>query len=155
MKPMSKIIQLLTIALNGAFIGAMILIATVLVPFWQSSEPQLFLDWFSSYGNMIGKLMIPLGPGVLILAIITFFVSKENTILWGLTIVFMLINILYFPIYYLPTNNSFTEQTIELTQVSNELSTWLNFHWQRVLFAMAALITSILAVTKNQSKNNT
>lgn len=148
MKLANKTIQLLTVALNGAFIGAMILIALVLVPFWQTAEPQVFLDWFSAYGNNIGQLMIPLGPGVLILAIISLLLNKENKLLWLLTIVFTIANILYFPIYYLPTNASFAEQTIALNEVSGELSNWLSYHWQRTLFAIAALITSILAVAR-------
>ncbi len=148
MSQINKIIQQLIIALNGAFIGAMVLIGVVLVPFWQSSEPQTFLNWFTEYGNTIGGIMIPLGPGVLILSILTFFLSSENKKLWALTSVFILINVIYFPAYYLPTNSSFAEQTIALTQVSAELSTWLSFHWQRVLFASFALITSIMAVVK-------
>lgn len=153
MKPANKIIQLLTIALNGAFIGAMILIALVLVPFWKASEPQTFLDWFTAYGGNIGGLMIPLGPGVLILAIIALFLNKENRLLWGLTALLTLANILYFPIYYLPTNNSFVEQTIEVNEVGGELVTWLKYHWQRTFFAIGALITSILAVSKTMNKS--
>jgi len=154
MNQANKIIQLLIIALNGAFIGAMVFIALVVVPFWQASEPQFFFDWFSSYGQSIGKLMIPLGPGVLILAIITFVMSKGNRILWGLTTIFLVANILYFPIYYLPTNNAFAEQTIEANALSNVLSTWLKLHWQRIFFAIGALIASIFAVIKSQSENN-
>lgn len=148
MKLGNKIIQLFTIALNGAFIGAMILITIVLVPFWKASEPQVFLDWFTAYGGNIGSLMIPLGPGVLISAIIALFLNKENKLLWGLTVLLTLANILYFPIYYLPTNNSFAEQTIAVNDVSGELVTWLKYHWQRTFLAIGALITSILAVSK-------
>lgn len=152
MKLINKIIQLLTIALNGAFIGAMILIALVFVPFWEASEPHIFLDWFTEYGEKIGSLMIPLGPGVLILAIITLFLNKENKLLWGLTVLLTLANILYFPIYFLPTNNSFADQTIAVNEVNGELVTWLKYHSQRTLFAIGALITSILAVSKTMNK---
>ena len=93
--------------MNGAFIGSMLLIALVLVPFWRASEPKVFLDWFTVYGGKIGNLLIPLGPGVLILAIIALFLNKENKVLWLLTIILTVANILYFPIYYLPTNTSF------------------------------------------------
>lgn len=151
MKQVTKLVQLLTVVLNSAFIGGMVLIAIVIVPFWQSSQSQQFLDWFSTYSGSIGSIMIPLGPGVLVLAITGFFLSKTNKKLWGLTIAFTLVNIMYFPIYFLPTNNSFAEQTIEVTKVSAELSTWLNFHWQRMFFAFAALITSILAIIKNNA----
>ena len=148
MNQLNKIVQMLVIGLNGAFIGAMILIGIVLVPFWQVSEPQVFLDWFSKYSSTIGGMMIPLGPGVLVLAIATYFLSANNKKLWGLTAIFILINVLYFPIYYLPTNNSFAEQTIELASISSELSTWINLHWQRVFFASLALVTSIIAVVR-------
>jgi len=64
----------------------------------------------------------------------------------------MLANMLYYPIYYVPTNTSFAEQTIDVARVSNELSTWITLHWQRIFFAIAALVTSILAVTKKSIK---
>ena len=151
MQHANKVIQLLLIALNGALIGAMILIALVMVPFWQSSEPQAFLDWFTAYSPSIGDLMLPLGFGVLFLAVVTFFLSKENKVLRGLTIVFILVTIVYYPIYYLPTNASFSEQTINAAEIGSELSTWLSLHWQRIFFSGAALVTSILAVTRTQS----
>ena len=151
MTNVNKVIQLLTVALNGAFIGAMILIALVLVPFWKTSEPQAFLDWFTVYGGKIGSIMIPLGPGVLILAIIALILNKGNRLLWILTVVFTLANILYFPIYYLPTNSSFAEQTIPINEISAELSIWLKYHWQRTLFAIGAFMTSILAIRKTMN----
>ena len=152
MLQIKKTLQCLIIALNSAFIGAMLLIALVLVPFWQTAEPSIFLDWFSLYSSNIGKLMIPFGPGVLVLAVIVFFIDRANKILWGLTIALLLANVLYFPLYFLATNASFAEQTIAISDVSTELSTWLDFHWHRILFALGALITSILAVVKNQPK---
>ena len=115
-------------------------------------EPQKFLDWFTTYSGEIGSIMIPLGPGVLILAIIALILNKDQKLLWILTIILTTANILYFPIYYLPTNSSFAEQTIGIYEVNSELSTWVTFHWQRTLFASGALITSILAVSKTMRK---
>ncbi|MDY8135980.1 hypothetical protein [Aquimarina sp. 2201CG5-10] len=146
MNIINKIIQQLTIALNGAFIGAMILIALVLVPFWRTSESQVFLDWFTTYSGSIDSLMFPLGPGVMVLAILAFFLSKENRVLWVFTIILIFANILYYLIYFLPTNTSFKEQTIAINEVSGELTIWLRYHWQRIFFALGALITSIMAV---------
>ncbi len=103
MNTTNKVSQLATIALNGAFIGAMILIALVLVPFWKSAPPQEFLDWFTANGDKIGSLMKPLGPGVLILALISLLLNPNTRLRWGLTVILTVANILYFPIYYLPT----------------------------------------------------
>ena len=151
MQHIKTTLQILIIALNSAFIGAMLLIALVIVPFWQAGETQSFLDWFSAYSPNIAKMMIPLGPGVLVLAILVFFMERENKILWGLTIAFLVANVGYFPIYFLPANASFAEQTIAISEVSAELATWLDFHWHRIILALGALLTSILAVVKNQS----
>ncbi|CAM1343414.1 hypothetical protein [Tenacibaculum amylolyticum] len=98
--------------------------------------------------------MIPLGPGVLILAIIALLQNKQYKVLWGLTIVFTLINIIYFPVYFLPTNTSFADQTIEVSAVSEELNNWLSYHWQRIFFASGALVTSILAISKTMVEGN-
>ncbi|HAS40473.1 MAG TPA: hypothetical protein DCS93_08340 [Microscillaceae bacterium] len=154
MKQASRISQILTITLNSAFIGAMILIALVLVSFWRSSEPQVFLDWFTAHSSKIDRFMFPFGPGVLILATVSFFLNKENKILWGVTMLLITANILYYLIYFRPTNSSFAAQSIDIHKVSAELTTWLNFHWQRIFFAIGALITSILAVSRTMSQSN-
>lgn len=148
----NKIIQLSVIVLNGAFIGAMLIIGLVLLPFWKSVESQVFLAWFSAYSGTIGSIMIPFGPSVLILAVIALVFNKNNRLLWGLTVVLTMVNTLYFPIYYMPTNNSFAMQTIALNEVGTELSNWQNYHWQRLFFAIGALITSVLAVSKTIKK---
>jgi len=155
MQQIKTIIQCSIIALNSAFIGAMLIIALVIVPFWQATQASEFMDWFSLYSPTIGKLMVPFGPGVLVLAIIVFFIDRANKMLWGLTIGLLTANVLYFPIYFLPANAAFAEQTIAVDDVSTELSTWLDFHWHRILFALAALITSILAVVKIQPRRTT
>ena len=152
MKTTNKIVQLSTVILNAAFIAAMLFIAFILVPFWKASEPQIFLNWFSVYSGNIGSFMIPLGPGVLILAILALVLNKENKMLWTLTVILTLINVLYFPLYFLPTNTSFEEQTIAINKVSPELNNWLKYHWQRTFFALGALITSVLAIFKSFQK---
>ena len=153
MKNLNKIIQLFAIGINGVFIGAMLLIAVVFVPFWRALEPQAFLDWFSVYGSRIGALMIPLGPGVLILTVIALLLNKKKKerLFWMLAIVFTLVNILYFPVYFLPTNTSFAEQTISIGTVSSELNHWLTYHVQRIIFAFGALVASVIAVLTQEN----
>lgn len=151
MNLLRKLTPLLVILLNSAFIGAMVLIGLVLVPFWQSSEPQVFLDWFSNYSRLIGRIMIPLGPGVLLLSVITALIIKKNKKMWWLTSALILVNVLYFPIYYLPTNTAFTEQFIAIEAVPETLSSWALFHWQRVIFATLALVTAIVALVKSET----
>lgn len=153
MNDLKKLIPLLAVALNSAFIGAMILIGLVLVPFWRTVEPQAFLDWFTTYSGSIDSLMFPFGPGVLILAVVAFFLRKEQRVLWGLTALLILANILYYFIYFRPTNSSFAQQTMGTHEVGEELSVWLTYHWQRIIFALGALITSILAISKTSAKD--
>ncbi|MCJ8300686.1 MAG: hypothetical protein MJK13_17380 [Pseudomonadales bacterium] len=130
----------------------MVLIALVIVPFWQAGETQAFLDWYSAYSPNSARMMLPLGPGGLVLTILVFFMERENKILWGLTIAFLVANVGYFPIYFLPANAAFAEQTIAISEVSAELATWLDFHWHRIILALGALLTSTLAVVKKPSK---
>ena len=153
MKSVNTLIQLSAITLNAAFIGAMLLIALVLVPFWQAFAPSVFLDWFRTYAASLGSLMLPFGPGVLILAIFALALNRDRKLWWGLTILLTVANILYFPVYFLPTNNAFVEQTIPIAEVSGELNNWLNYHWQRIFFATGGLITSAIAVSRTMSRN--
>ena len=78
MKLANKIVQLLIIVLNAAFIGAMIFIALVLIPFWKASEPLAFLDWFATRVGLTRGFMLPFGPATLGLAIAAFVLSDDT-----------------------------------------------------------------------------
>ncbi len=56
-----------SVVLTGLFTGAMLLVGVALVTFWQSLEPQAFLDWFAAHSHRVGRLMVPLG-GAAVLA---------------------------------------------------------------------------------------
>ncbi len=150
MKVTNQILPLLTIAINGVFIGGQLLISVLLGPFWKKMEPQAVLDWFTQNVDNMGLLMAPLGPLVLILSVIVFFKKGPSKLLWGLTVIFMLGNILYLPFYFIDANTMLVDQVIQLDMVKTELLRWLNFNWQRTFFALAALTTSIWAVSKTR-----
>lgn len=149
MNKFTNVLQLSAVMLNACFIGGMLLIAIVLVPYWQALEPQVFLDWFSVYSDSIGNMMIPLGPIVVLLAIVSFYLNPKARFLWGLTILFLFANVAYFILYHKPTNAMFSEQTIVLDVVTEEVDKWLTYHWQRLFFACCGLVTSIMAVLKS------
>jgi len=47
--------------LTGLFVGAMLLIAVSLVPYWRSLPAAAFRAWFVANSFRIGKVMVPLG----------------------------------------------------------------------------------------------
>src|SRR5262245_60484565 len=46
---------------TGTLLGAMLIIRVVLLPFWRSSRPDEFKDWFRQHAPRIRATMVPLG----------------------------------------------------------------------------------------------
>jgi len=62
---------------TGLFVGAMLLIAVSLVPYWRSLAPGEFRAWFVAHSGHLGRVMVPLGMlatgaalAVLVLAVV-------------------------------------------------------------------------------------
>src|SRR5262249_61525614 len=49
--------------------GGMLVIGVAFVSVWQSLSPSDFQPWFASHSHLIGRLMIPLGTGSIVVAV--------------------------------------------------------------------------------------
>src|SRR3712207_4492249 len=64
-------LALLATTLAGILAGAMVFIEVVLVPFWRSSSPREFREWFAVHSPRIRAVMVPLGAGAAAAATVT------------------------------------------------------------------------------------
>ena len=59
---------ILTCLVLGLLAGGMLVIGTALVSFWKSLSPSDFQAWFAAHAHLVGRLMIPLGVGAIVVA---------------------------------------------------------------------------------------
>ena len=60
---------MLTCLVLGLLAGGMLVIGVSFVSFWRSLSPAEFQAWFASHSHLIGRLMIPLGGGGVVVAV--------------------------------------------------------------------------------------
>ncbi|KMQ64657.1 hypothetical protein ACM46_10440 [Chryseobacterium angstadtii] len=112
----NQTIKLFLLALQSLFTGGCLVILFVLVPFWQQSNADDFLAWFSKYSSNIAKIMLPLEVIPLLVSILVFYLSykqKESTRKWWLlNLLSNIIVLLLFIFYFKPANASLASGTI-------------------------------------------
>jgi hypothetical protein len=144
MQSLSTTIRLLAFAALNAFSGALLFTALVLVKFWQSTEPETFLDWMTDHFFRLPTIMVPLNVIALITTLAALVLSWKSgfygRLFWGLGLVFLFACTITFPIYFAGANAEFTEQTIPLTVVASKINTWSQWHWFRTTLAMLAAV---------------
>jgi hypothetical protein len=145
-----KITQVLSLVSLAMFTGAFLFIAIVIVPFWLSSEPDYFLEWFEQNFFRFPSLMIPLNLIAFLTTLITLAVSwtsKANTkFIWIVVAIAVFLASITYPMYFASANALFLAQTIELPLVMPTLVTWSNWNWFRLGFTVIALVLAAISV---------
>jgi hypothetical protein len=152
----STLLQLIALSTLSAFSGALFFIAAVLVKFWQSVEPEIFLNWMTENFFRLPMIMVPLNVIALVMTLAALVASWKSGIyprlFWFAGFIFLFACTITFPIYFAGANAEFTEQTIPLTAVAIKLNTWSQWHWVRTGLAIAAtLCTGLGAALQSQS----
>ena len=139
-------LAILTIIAIAAFTGNMINIGLSYAIHWLSLEPVAFMQTFATdFPLLLGPTAMTLLPAFLGTTLLYFRSKKKSTSrrLWQYTLIGLLIINIQTAVYHLPLNLDFVAQSIALDKVQGKLSTWIVFHWVRVLLAM---ITSVFAI---------
>jgi hypothetical protein len=142
MPRLSTLLQLLAFSALSAFSGALLFIAVVLIKFWQSAEPEVFLNWMTDHFFRLPMIMVPLNVIALVMTLAALVASWKSgsygRLFWGLGLAFLFACTITFPIYFAGANAEFTEQTIPLTAVASKINIWSQWHWVRTALAMLA-----------------
>lgn len=143
-----SLVVLAVVAL-GVTAGALLAEALILVPFWRSSEPSAFLDWYRQYSGLLLRFFGPLEIAALVLPGMASFACWLNEdsrfVFLGISTLLSLLILLSFPIYFKKANASFAAGTIEKRDVAVELTRWARWHWSRTSIAVIAFAFSVVS----------
>jgi hypothetical protein len=141
---LARILNLLSVVALSLFLGAFLFIALVVVKFWQTVEPDVFLGWMSDHFFRFPTLMVPLNMIALVLTIAAWGTAWKSQLssrlALGLSTACIFVCTLTFPIYFAGANAEFLNRAIALPQVSSAIDTWSTWHWARTGLALSALI---------------
>jgi hypothetical protein len=143
MSTLARTFNLLSVIALSLFSGAFLFIAFVVVKFWQSIAPAVFLDWMNDNFFRFPTLMIPLNMIALLLTIVALGTAWKSDpsrrLPLGLAVVCIFACTVTYPIYFAGANAEFLGRTIELPQIGDAIQTWATWHWLRTGLAIAAV----------------
>jgi Domain of unknown function (DUF1772) len=151
MNNIAQLLNLLSVVSLSLFSGAFLFIAVVIVGFWRSVAPDVFLNWMSDHFYRFPILMVPLNMIALLLTITAFGTAwksrPSSRIPLGLSVVCIFACTLTYQIYFAGANAEFLNRSIELSQIENafaerlgtRIDTWATWHWLRTGLTIAAL----------------
>jgi Domain of unknown function (DUF1772) len=143
MNNIAQLLNLLSVVSLSLFSGAFLFIAVVIVGFWRSVAPDVFLNWMSDHFYRFPILMVPLNMVALLLTIAAFGTAwksrPSSRIPLGLSVVCIFACTLTYQIYFAGANAEFLTRSIELSQIENAIDTWATWHWLRTGLTIAAL----------------
>ena len=146
---MASTLVLLAVVALGLSAGALVAEGAVLVPFWQSLEPEAFLAWYRQHGALLLRFFGPLEVIAACLAVVAALVSwseeESGSGLLAVSALLALLVVAAFPLYFRRANASFAEATIATVDVGAELRRWSSWHWVRVMLAVAAFAMAVVA----------
>lgn len=153
-----KILQVLSLISLAIFTGAFLFVAIVIIPFWLSSEPNYFLEWFEANFLRFPTLMIPLNLIAFLTTLVTLIASwksKANTkIIWTIATIAIFLASITYPIYFASANAVLLDKAIELSLVVPKVITWSNWNWLRTALTFVALILAAISVYQLEEEQN-
>lgn len=148
--PVSLVLRFLSVASLGAFVGAMLTEACVLVPYWRSLAAADFFAWYAANDRRLVGFFGPLTSVTALLA-----VAAAVASLWQghpgrwLAVAAAVLSVMVvssFFLYFQQANASFALATISPGDLPAELARWASWHWLRTALGLAALSAAVLSL---------
>jgi hypothetical protein len=140
------------VAIFSVFLGSQITEALILVPYWQSLSASGFYSYYQNFGPSIGRfytILTIIAALIPVALTIYYFRSKSSSLRFSLiSAIFAILFVSCFYIYFKGTNELFYQSFFNESELINELITWSNWHWGRVVLESLSLIFLILSVSK-------
>lgn len=135
---------------SGMFAGVMLFIGLTLGGYWQSLEPQAFLDWFATNNGFIQDsiplVALPTLLGAMICVVLSWIQPSSRW--WLCTLLsWLVVAVLTFG-FFVPTNTAFAQGAIPVAEAPTTLALWLQLHWLRIAFGMIGTGFAYLATTQ-------
>lgn len=139
------------------FIGSQITEGVLLVPYWQSLSSADFYSYYNKFGPSIALFYTIL---TIIAALIPIFLSIYCKLINSKALKFALISSFFailfiasFYIYFKEANELFSQAAFSDMELKNELVTWSNWHWGRIVIEFISLFFLIRSLSKIQDEN--
>lgn len=140
------------IAIFSVFLGSQITEAIILVPYWQSLSASDFYSYYQDFGPSIGRfytILTIIAALIPIALTVYYFRSKAPKLSFSLiSSLFAILFVSCFYVYFKGTNELFYQSAFNANELKNELITWSQWHWGRVVLESLSLLFLILAVAK-------
>jgi len=144
-----KLISQIATTLFGLLTGGMLLIASGLVPYWRSLDPEAFTQTFGPSLTTVGGTMIVLtilGTGSMVLAVGLAFWKRLSGRVWlAAGAMATLIMLACVPFYFADANAALSGGTLSQEAVTAELATWQQMHWFRTIVGIVGLFCAVRA----------
>jgi hypothetical protein len=146
---MANTFVLLTVIALGLSAGAVLAEGAVLIPFWRSLQPGAFLAWYRQHAALLfrffGSLEIVAAGLAVLVALMSWLGNEPAAGLLAVSALLAVLVLAAFPLYFRRANARFAEATIAIAEVGVELRRYSNWHWVRVLLAIAAFAVAAVA----------
>ncbi len=147
-----EIVQFLSVASMGIFVGSMLTEGCVLVPYWRSLSTPDFFSWYAENGQRLQGFFGPLTTITALLAIAaaTFSLWEKHSNKW-LALIAAIISLAIvstFFIYFKNANASFAAANLNIDELAKELTRWSIWHWSRTGLSFVAFAFSLLCLWK-------
>ena len=147
---LASILLVLTCLVLGLLAGAMLVIGVSLVSFWESLSSSDFQAWFASYSHLIGRLMIPLGVGGLVLTVATAIAcwrGSATTRRWVLVAAVSALGVMVtYPLFFAAANEAFMRGGLSDAAARSLLDRWATWHWIRTGFGSLGFVAALRAL---------
>jgi hypothetical protein len=150
---MVDFLQLLNALVLGLFVGSLLTEAVILVPYWRKLKPEDFFQLHGTLGPQLYRYFAPLTILATAIPICTavfclwfdtparfYFVTAAVLVLFILGIYFS---------YFMRANAGFENKSINVSDLTVELSRWSAWHWLRTGIAFVAFALSLFALMNN------
>jgi hypothetical protein len=152
MKPINEAMPFLAAAALALFVGALLTEAMVLVPLWQTLQPQDFYTLHAAHAHRLYAFFAPLTVSATVLAVaaaVTAVVTDRSGRSASVVAAALALVILstYF-LYFQRANASFAAASVPHEALPAALARWAAWHWFRTVVGLAALASALLALRR-------
>lgn len=150
------VFNILAICGAAGFSGVMLCIGVTLGGYWQSLQPQDFLEWFAVNDRFLMTVITLIAPPTIIGVVGSLWISwnSPDFRLWALSTLCIAIVMVMTAVYYLPANTAFANGSVEIGEVANRLNQWILIHYVRIALAMLASVFGVFALIKSERRSN-
>jgi hypothetical protein len=136
-------------ALLGLLAGALLAEGALLVPYWRTLSPEQFYALHPTYGPRLYRFYAPLTIAAPLAALLSagmaFAVGNRFAAASGAALLALALVACY-GLYFQRANDAFSRHAVPHDQLAAELARWAAWHHVRVVIAVLAFLSSLLAL---------